>query len=151
MNQNQEPSNSKPDSNSDNVKNIQNETTPPEQINLDPAVCNPLDLIGYTYIKDITEEKVKEEIDKIIINEVEKEVMNEIENEINKENEYNSEEEDEEDKWIPKFKDCKCCYGFVYKCKGDTCAALGQCYCKMKDDIEQEEAKEPASDNKEKE
>ena len=85
------------------------------------------------------EEKVKEVIDDLYLKDIENEVMDEMEKEMKKENENDS---DEEDKWIPKYKDCPCCYGFVYKCKGDTCASLGQCYCKMKDDIEDEEKKE---------
>ena len=85
------------------------------------------------------EEKVKEVIDDLYLKDIENEVMDEMEKEMKKENENDS---DDEDKWIPKYKDCPCCYGFVYKCKGDTCASLGQCYCKMKDDVEDEEKKE---------
>ena len=85
------------------------------------------------------EEKVKEVIDDLYLKDLEKEVMDEMNKEMKKENENNS---DDEDKWIPKYKDCPCCYGFVYKCKGDTCASLGQCFCKMKDDVEEEEKKE---------
>ena len=85
------------------------------------------------------EEKVKEVIDDLYLKDIENEVMDEMEKEMKKENENDS---DDEDKWIPKYKDCPCCYGFVYKCKGDTCASLGQCFCKMKDDVEEEEKKE---------
>ena len=38
------------------------------------------------------------------------------------------EEPDDEDKWYPKYKDCECCKGFVFKCKGKACENLGQCY-----------------------
>ena len=42
--------------------------------------------------------------------------------------------------YIPKEKrenkDCECCHGFVYKCAGESCKNLGQCYCKMKDEVE---------------
>ena len=42
--------------------------------------------------------------------------------------------------YIPKEKrenkDCECCHGFVYKCAGESCKSLGQCYCKMKDEVE---------------
>ena len=85
------------------------------------------------------EEKVKEVIDNLYLKDIENEVIDEMEKEMKRENENDS---DDEDKWIPKYKDCPCCYGFVYKCKGDTCSSLGQCYCKMKDDVEDEEKKE---------
>ena len=35
-----------------------------------------------------------------------------------------------------KYKNCTCCKGYVYKCNGDTCKSLGQCYCKMSDECE---------------
>ena len=42
--------------------------------------------------------------------------------------------------YIPKEKrenkDCECCHGFVYKCAGESCKILGQCYFKMKDEVE---------------
>ena len=85
------------------------------------------------------EEKVKEVIDNLYLKDIENEVIDEMEKVMKRENENDS---DDEDKWIPKYKDCPCCYGFVYKCKGDTCSSLGQCYCKMKDDVEDEEKKE---------
>ena len=44
---------------------------------------------------------------------------------------------EEEDKFFPKYQNCTCCHGYVYKCKGPTCQALGQCYCKMKDDCDE--------------
>ena len=51
-------------------------------------------------------------------------------------------EADDEDKWFPKYKDCDCCQGFIFKCKGQTCSDLGQCYCKMKDDCDKQVEKE---------
>ena len=41
-------------------------------------------------------------------------------------------EGDESDKeiWIPKYQDCECCQGFVYKCKGPACLNMEVCYCK---------------------
>jgi len=50
----------------------------------------------------------------------------------------NLEEEDESDdeKWFPKYRNCECCKGFVYKCEGDTCKNLGKCYCKVQSQIE---------------
>lgn len=47
-------------------------------------------------------------------------------------------EESDEDKWFPKFKDCDCCKGFVYKCKGSACANLSACYCKVKEECDEE-------------
>lgn len=47
------------------------------------------------------------------------------------------EESDDEDKWFPQYQNCECCKGFVYRCKGETCKSLGQCFCKMKDDCEE--------------
>ena len=49
----------------------------------------------------------------------------------------NSDEEDE-NKFFEKYKNCTCCKGYVYKCNGDTCKSLGQCYCKMSDECESE-------------
>ncbi len=68
-------------------------------------------------------------------------VENEIMNELAKQRKLDdsSEESEDEDKWIPKYKDCECCSGFVYKCKGEACLSLGECYCKMKDDMDEQE------------
>ena len=68
-----------------------------------------------------------DDIDDIIVKDMaENEVMEELGNE----------ESEDEDKWIEKYKDCQCCQGFVDKCNGETCAQLGQCYCKMQEDCE---------------
>ena len=75
---------------------------------------------------DDDDEQVKEQMDMIVKDMVEEEVMQELGND----------DSEDEDKWLPKYKDCECCHGFVYKCKGETCQALGQCYCKMKDDCD---------------
>ena len=48
-------------------------------------------------------------------------------------------DEEEENKFFEKYKKCKCCKGYVYKCQGDTCKSLGQCYCKMSDECEIED------------
>ena len=92
------------------------------------------------------EEKVKEVIDNLYLKDIENEVMDEMEKEMKREND-NENYSDDEDKWIPKYKDCPCCYGFVYKCKGKICASLRQCFCKMKDEIEEEEKHENNNDN----
>ena len=78
--------------------------------------------------------------------EIENEVMDELANHGQLDN---SDDSIDEDKWLPKYKDCECCHGFVYKCKGEACSALGQCYCKMKDDVDDED--DENKENKEKE
>ena len=82
--------------------------------------------------EDEDDDEVKEKMDMIVKDMVEEEVMEELGNE----------ESEDEDKWFPKYKDCECCQGFVFKCKGETCADLGQCYCKMKDDCDKQVDKE---------
>ena len=78
-------------------------------------------------VNDNEEEEVQEKMDMIIKDMAEDAVMEELGNE----------ESEDEDAWIEKYKDCQCCQGFVYKCKGEACSSLGQCYCKMKDDCEE--------------
>ena len=73
------------------------------------------------------EEEVQEKMDMIVKDMAEDAVMEELGNEGS----------DDEDVWLQKYKDCQCCQGFVYKCKGETCSSLGQCYCKMKDDCDE--------------
>ena len=80
------------------------------------------------------EEQVKDQIDMMMRDEIENEVMDEL----TKEGQVEEDSEDE-DKWYPKYKDCECCHGFVYKCPGESCKNLGQCYCKMKDEVENDE------------
>ena len=93
--------------------------------NLDAKEYKPKEKI---VANDNEDEEVEEKLDMIVKDMVENEVMEELGNE----------ESEDEDKWIQKYKDCQCCHGFVYKCKGETCSSLGQCYCKMKDDCENE-------------
>lgn len=45
-------------------------------------------------------------------------------------------DESDEDKWFPKFKDCTCCQGYIYKCSGDVCSSLGVCFCKAQEDYD---------------
>lgn len=54
------------------------------------------------------------------------------------EEELEEDEESDEDKWFPKYKDCECCKGFVYKCEGIACSNMDMCYCKMKEECDQE-------------
>ena len=151
MNPNQDPANYNPDLNAEASNPIPNNTSNPEQSDSDPA--EPKKLVEYIDVEGDSEEKIKEEIDNIILNDIENEIMEEIKKENIDEHYSDSEEDEEKDEWIPKYKDCPCCYGFVFNCKGDTCASLGQCYCKMKDDIEEEEKVEDkfSEENKENE
>jgi hypothetical protein len=48
-------------------------------------------------------------------------------------------DESDDDKWFPKYKDCTCCKGYVYKCEGDVCKSLGSCFCKAQEDFEPED------------
>ena len=47
-------------------------------------------------------------------------------------------DEEDENKCYPKYKNCKCCKGYVYKCNGEACKSLVQCYCKMSDEMQNE-------------
>ena len=108
----------------------------PEKIefNLTAKEYKPMPAVEYIEgdEDDEDDDEVKEKMDMIVKDMVEEEVMEELGNE----------ESEDEDKWFPKYKDCECCQGFVFKCKGETCADLGQCYCKMKDDCDKQVDKE---------
>ena len=52
--------------------------------------------------------------------------------------ELGEDQESDEEKWYPKYHNCECCKGFVYKCKGLACANLGMCYCKMQEECDYE-------------
>ena len=93
--------------------------------NLDAKEYKPKEKVE---VNDNEEEEVQEKMDMIVKDMAEDAVMEELGNE----------ESEDEDVWLQKYKDCQCCQGFVYKCKGETCSSLGQCYCKMKDDCENE-------------
>ena len=68
------------------------------------------------------ERDIEEKIDNIEKDMVEEEAIQELANDLS----------EDEDMWIPMYKDCECCKGFVFNCRGEICADLGQCYCKMK-------------------
>ena len=90
----------------------------------------PKQIVEYVEADDDEEDEneIKEKMDMIMKDMVEDDIVEEMGNE----------ESEDEDKWFPKYKDCDCCQGFIFKCKGQTCADLGQCYCKMKDDCDKE-------------
>ena len=96
------------------------------QFNLEAKEYKPKEKVEYVEGEDDEDDEVKEKMDMIVKDMVEDEVMEEIGNE----------ESEDEDKWVSKYQNCECCHGFVYKCKGNTCSSLGQCYCKMKDDCD---------------
>jgi hypothetical protein len=77
---------------------------------------------------DIDEEIENEEFDMIM-----KDIIN------NEAFEENEDEESDDEKWFPKYRDCDCCKGFVYKCSGSACVNLGACYCKMKEECDDED------------
>ena len=128
----------------------------PEQLNfnLNAAEYQPKEVIEYVESEDEedeSDEQIQQEIDMIMRDVVENEVLDELEKEGKLDN--SDDDSEDEDKWFPKYKDCGCCYGFVYKCKGEACSSLGECYCKMKDDIEEDgneknEKKEKEEDQK---
>ena len=48
--------------------------------------------------------------------------------------EFFEDDESDEDNWFTKYKECTCCKGYIYKCKGEVCQSLGVCYCKAHED-----------------
>ncbi|MCQ2820115.1 MAG: hypothetical protein MJ252_22850 [archaeon] len=86
-------------------------------------------------VEDEEDEDIQnqEELDMIENNMIEEELMNQLE----------EDDSEDEDKWYPKYQNCECCKGFVYKCNGEACKSLGQCFCKMKDDCDENIAGEP--------
>ena len=104
--------------------------------NLEAAEYLPKEVIEYIEEGDDNDEQIQDEIDMILGDVVQNEIMDEFSKQKNQED--SSEDSEDEDKWIPKYKDCECCSGFVYKCKGEACSSLGECYCKMKDDMDEE-------------
>ena len=114
--------------------------------NLNAAEYQPKEVIENTEDGDeFNDEQIQDEMDMILGDVVHNEIMDEFAKQKNQED--SSEDSEDEDKWIPKYKDCECCSGFVYKCKGKACSSLGECYCKMRDDMDEvfevNESKEP--------
>ncbi len=127
----------------DNAQQTSDSDYPKINFNLDAAQYIPKELPNelLNYVDEVEdyEEEILEKIDEMIGNELEKEVMSKLQEQRNMEGDYDS---DDEDKWIPDYRNCACCHGYVYNCKGKTCISMGQCYCKMKDDLEKEEKEE---------
>ena len=102
-------------------------------LNLKAQDFIPKQLIEYVEADDDDEDnEVQEKMDMIVKDMVEADFIEEMGNE----------DSEDEDKWYPKYKDCECCQGFTFKCKGQTCADLGQCYCKMKDECDKQVEKQ---------
>jgi len=116
----------------------------PEKLNfnLEAEEYKPKHSIDYVdgSDEDLSDEEIQQQFDMIMGDVIENEALEELANQVKLDDD--SDDSEDEDKWMPKYKDCKCCFGFVYRCKGETCSSLGQCYCKMKDDIEAEKEQE---------
>jgi hypothetical protein len=83
--------------------------------------------IPKSQVVDDIEGDAEEEFDMIMRDIIENEQVEEYES------------ENDEEKWYPKFKNCNCCKGFIHKCKGIACENLGVCYCKMKEECDDED------------
>ena len=81
---------------------------------------------------DNNQYKKNEEFDYIPETELDMRVNELIQNEVY--DQYEDEDEPDVEKWFPKYKECECCKGFIYKCNGIACLNMGICYCKMKDE-----------------
>jgi hypothetical protein len=71
------------------------------------------------------ESEDEEELDMIVNDIINNDMMEELED-----------DESDDEKWFPKYKDCVCCKGFVYKCQGPACLNMGTCYCKVKEECD---------------
>ncbi len=47
-------------------------------------------------------------------------------------------EESDGNEWVPQFKNCSCCKGYINKCSGVICSSLGVCYCKAQEEFDPE-------------
>ena len=97
-------------------------------LNLEAKEYKPKNKIKNAELDDEENEDVNNKMDMIANDMVENDIIEAAKDE-------NSDDEDE-NKFFEKYKNCTCCKGYVYKCNGDTCKSLGQCYCKMSDECE---------------
>ena len=97
-------------------------------LNLEAKEYKPKTKIKNAELDDEEDEDVNNKMDMIANDMVENDIIEAAKDE-------NSDDEDE-NKFFEKYKNCTCCKGYVYKCNGDTCKSLGQCYCKMSDECE---------------
>lgn len=103
-----------------------NQNDPKLNLNLNAQEFVPKTKAAET--QDDDEDYEGEEFDMMMNDIIDNEMMEEME-----------EEESDDEKWMPKYKDCECCKGFVYKCKGTACVNLGICHCKMREECDEEE------------
>jgi hypothetical protein len=131
----------------DNNGNTQTQSTEQKKseklnFNLEAAEYKPKftqDLVEEMENFDVEDEEEKqeeeedeydgEEFDMIMKDIINNEVMEQIADD----------DESDDEKWFPKYKDCECCKGFVYKCQGPACVNMGACYCKMKEECDEED------------
>ena len=99
--------------------------------NLDAKEYQPKEKQKNIELDEDDDEEVDKKIDMIANDMVENDLIEE-------QAKANDSDEEDENKFYSKYKNCQCCKGYVYKCNGDTCKSLGQCYCKMSDDCELE-------------
>ena len=97
--------------------------------NLDAKEYQPKEKQKNIELDEDDDEEVDKKIDMIANDMVENDLIEE-------QAKANDSDEEDENKFYLKYKNCQCCKGYVYKCNGDTCKSLGQCYCKMSDDCE---------------
>ena len=100
-------------------------------LNLNAKEYQPKEKQKNIELDEDDDEEVDKKIDMIANDMVENDLIEE-------QAKANDSDEEDENKFYPKYKNCQCCKGYVYKCNGDTCKSLGQCYCKMSDDCELE-------------
>jgi len=89
-------------------------------------------------IKDSKEnDKPTEEELNMIMRDLEENFDNEYNNYNNDIDNINDIDNDADDNlFYVSFKDCECCKGYVYNCKGNTCKFLGACYCIVKSECD---------------
>lgn len=100
-----------------------------------PKTQQPTDYQNPYQIRQLDDEENEEDED-LENEEVDMIVNDLVENEAYEE--FEEEDESDDEKWFPKYKDCECCKGFIYKCKGSACVNMGACYCKMKQECDDE-------------
>ena len=129
------------------------EKVEPVKLNLEAKEFVPKNYMGYTIEADEEEvnevdKRVKElklldgrdvvEDDASSEEEIDKVYDDIIDQEVQEPDHLGLDDESDEDKWFPKFKDCTCCNGYVFKCSGDVCSSLGACFCKAQEDYDPE-------------
>ena len=99
--------------------------------NLEAKEYKPKDKPKNKELDDEDDEEVNNKMD-MIVNDM-------VENDLIEAEKDNDSDDEDENKFFDKYKNCSCCKGYVYKCNGEACKSLGQCYYKMSDDCENED------------